>query len=44
VWFRLLEPSGLIPLFGMAQGFVDHVPKVVLRDGATSLSARLRSY
>jgi hypothetical protein len=31
-----LKPTGLIPLFGAAKGFVDRIPRVVLRDNALS--------
>jgi hypothetical protein len=32
VWCNRLKPLALIPLFGAAKGFVDHIPSVVLRD------------
>lgn len=37
---RRLKPFGLVPLFGAAKGFVDHVPRVVLRDDAVSTPER----
>jgi hypothetical protein len=42
VWCNRLKPMGLIPLFGAAKGFVDHIPKVVLRDKALSTPERSR--
>jgi len=34
-----LRPTGLIPLFGMAKAFVDHVPKLVWTEYATEQRA-----
>jgi hypothetical protein len=34
VWCGRLKPFALIPLLGVAKGFADHVPRVVLRDEA----------
>jgi hypothetical protein len=37
---RRLKPSGLVPLFGAAKGFVDHIPSVVLRDNGLRTPGR----
>lgn len=39
---RRLKPAGLIPLFGAAKGFVDHIPRVVLHDNALPAPDRSR--
>ena len=40
VWCNRLKPMGLTPLFRAAKGFVDHIPRVVLRDSALSTPDR----
>lgn len=40
VWGKRLKPMALIPLFGAAEGFVHHIPRVVLRDNAVSAPGR----
>jgi hypothetical protein len=37
-----LKPTALVPLFGAAKGFVDHIPRLVLRDGSSDVPSRLQ--